>query len=54
MLPFLDNHKKYIVAKDAAVNRLCLSKNNRFVIIGCSDGEISVITVPEQNQMQGK
>lgn len=47
-LPFLDNLTKHVVAKDAAVNRVCLSKSSKFVIVGCSDGELSVITAPDQ------
>jgi hypothetical protein len=47
MLPFLDNASKHVVAKEAAVNQVCLSKSSKFVIVGCSDGELSVITAPE-------
>lgn len=50
-LPYLDNPVKHVVAKDAAVNRLCLSKSSRFVIVGCSDGELSVITAPDQQTL---
>lgn len=48
-LPYLDNPIKHVVAKDAAVNRICLSKSSKFVIVGCSDGELSVITAPDNN-----
>lgn len=39
------------MARDAAVNRVCLSKSSKYVIIGCSDGELSVITAPDQQQV---
>ncbi len=37
-LPFLDNPKKITVAKDACVNRVCLSKTGKYLVTGCSDG----------------
>lgn len=49
-LPFLDNSSKHIVARDALVNRICISKSGKFIIAGCSDGELSVITSPETNK----
>lgn len=48
-LPYLDNPRKYIVAKDAAVNKICFSRSGRFVVTGCSDGELSVIAVTESH-----
>ena len=49
-LPYLDNPHKYVVAKDAAVNKICISKSGRFVVTGCSDGELSVVAVTESYQ----
>lgn len=45
-LPFLENMKRFTVAKDACVNRVSISRNGRYLVAGCSDGEVSVITDP--------
>lgn len=45
-LPFLDNPRKFIVAKDATVTNICVSKDLKYLICSCSDGELSVITDP--------
>ena len=42
-MPFLDNPRKQGVVKDASVNTVCVSKTGKFIISGCSDGELSVI-----------
>ena len=45
-MPYLDNPKKLTVAKEAVVNRICPSRNGKYLVTGCSDGELSVITDP--------
>ena len=37
-MPYLDNPSKLTVAKEAVVNRVCPSKNGKFLVTGCSDG----------------
>jgi hypothetical protein len=37
-MPYLDKPKKLPVAKEAAVNRVCPSRNGKFLVTGCSDG----------------
>jgi hypothetical protein len=51
-MPYLDKPKKLTVAKEAAVNRVCPSRNGKFLVTGCSDGELSIITDP--NMVAGK
>lgn len=46
-MPFLDHDVKSPVAKSALVNRVCPSRNVRFLVTGCSDGELAVITDPQ-------
>jgi|JI6StandDraft_1071083.scaffolds.fasta_scaffold25204_2 hypothetical protein len=45
-LPFLDMPRKFVVARDATVTSICVSKDLRYLICSCSDGEMSVITDP--------
>jgi WD40 repeat protein len=47
-LPFLEVPTKNIfkVARDVCVNKICISKHNRFMVTGCSDGELTIITDP--------
>jgi hypothetical protein len=51
-LPFLKPITKNIfkVARDACVNKICISKHNRFLVSGCSDGELTLITDPNYIQ----
>ena len=48
-LPFLETPAKnmYKVARDVCVNKICVSKHNRFLVTGCSDGELTIITDPQ-------
>ena len=41
--PFLDNPKVFTAAKEAVVTGIALSKDFKFLICCCSDGELSVI-----------
>jgi len=34
------------VARDACVNKVCVSKYGRFLVTGCSDGELTVVCDP--------
>ena len=45
-MPYLDNSHLLAVAKDAIVNKICLSRNGKYLVTGCSDGELSIITDP--------
>jgi hypothetical protein len=45
-MPYLDNAHLLAVAKDAIVNKICLSRNGKYLVTGCSDGELSIITDP--------
>lgn len=47
-LPFLEIPVKnmFKVARDVCVNKICASKHNRFLVTGCSDGELTIITDP--------
>jgi hypothetical protein len=37
-MPYLDNPQKLAVAKKAVVNKICPSRNGKFLVTGCSDG----------------
>lgn len=39
----MELHSSHVVAKESAVNKVCLSKSGRFVVVGCDDGELSVV-----------
>ena len=41
--PFLDNPKVFTAAKEAIVTGIAISKDYKFLICCCSDGELSVI-----------
>jgi len=34
------------VARDACVNKIAMSKYGKFLVSGCSDGELTMITDP--------
>jgi hypothetical protein len=45
-MPYLDNPHRLIVAKDTVVNKICLSRNGKYLVTGCADGELSIVTDP--------
>lgn len=45
-MPYLDKPIKHKVASKTVVNRVCNSRNGRFLVTGCSDGELSILTDP--------
>ena len=48
-LPFLSLRKKFTVAKEIPILSLLLSPDERYLLCGCGDGEISVLTDPNYN-----
>lgn len=51
-LPFLEQpaniSSNLKVARDACVNKISISKYGRFLVSGCSDGELTMIADPNQ------
>jgi hypothetical protein len=49
-LPFLEQpaniNTNLKVARDACVNKISISKYGRFLVSGCSDGELTMIADP--------
>lgn len=45
-LPFLELRKVYIVSVGSPVLSIVVSKDKKFLLCGCSDGHISILTDP--------
>lgn len=45
-LPFLGMRKKWEISVNSPIFSVMLSKDSRFLIVGCGDGEFSVVTDP--------
>lgn len=45
-LPFLQTFKRFLIATNSAVLSLTITKDKKFILCGCNDGEISVLTEP--------
>lgn len=45
-LPFLTLRKKFTAAKDIPILSILLSRDERYLLCGCGDGEITVLVDP--------
>jgi len=52
-IPDLKERKKAPVSVSGSVLSLMLSKDKRFLLFGCSDGELTVMTDPNINKSPG-
>ena len=48
-LPFLNLRRRYTGSSGSPVLSILLTKDRRFLLFGCGDGEISVLTEPVQS-----
>jgi len=52
-LPFLHLRKNYSVSVSSQVLSIVLAKDRKFLLCGCSDGYISVLTDPLSSKFMG-
>jgi hypothetical protein len=45
-MPYLDKLHMLNVAKDTIVNKISISRSGKYLVTGCSDGELSIVTDP--------
>lgn len=46
-LPFLQTYKRFLISFNSAVLSIAVSKDKKFILCGCNDGELSVMTEPQ-------
>jgi hypothetical protein len=46
-LPFLQTYKRFLISSNSPVLSITITKDKKFILCGCNDGELSVMTEPK-------